>query len=105
MMIEAMADASGTLVALVTDPEGAAARRFAGCWRDPALDGEPEFLRKWAPRKEVRKASAELKAAVAEGHLKQHGPIVVASSHEEAEKHINAALAASAPAKAKKGDS
>ena len=102
MMVEAATDANGVLLALVTDPEGAAARRFAGCWRDPSLDGEPEFLRKWRPRAEVRKASAELRAAVADGHLKQLGPVVVAASHEDAEKSILAAVNG-AKAERKKG--
>lgn len=91
-MVEAVADEAGHPVALVTDPEGARSRRFAGCWRDPALDGEPEFRCKFRPRAEVRKMSHDLKAAVDSGCLMQLGPVVAAKDHESAEAAILAAL-------------
>ncbi len=87
---------------LVSDPEGVLSRRFAGMKRDPALDGEPDFINKFRPRKEVRKQSHDLLSAVAKGHLKQYGQPVVAGSHEDAEKHILAQL--KAESKSGKGD-
>lgn len=99
LMIEGIADTSGAPVVLVSDPERAAVRGFAGIERDPARDGEPEFRRKFRLCKHVRLASQDLLSAVAAGDLKQHGPLVVASSRDEAEKHIDAALkGASKPA-------
>ena len=80
---------------LVTDPEGANVRRYAGMQRDPALDGEPEAIKRFRPRREVRVLSHDLTSAIATKTLVQHGPIVVADSHEDAEKFINAALNAS----------
>ena len=93
-MVEAVDDGSGAPCALVGDPDRAPLRAYAGCERDPALDGEPEYRRKFKLCKHVRKASHDLLSAVKAGDLVQHGPLVVASGREDAEGKILAVIAA-----------
>lgn len=90
----------GVLGRLVFDAELAGmARRYVGMIQDGSRDGEAEFVNRFAPMTQVRKHTPELDLAVKAGDLKQHGPVVVANSHGEAETMIGNAIAKAKPGK------
>lgn len=63
---------------------GSNPRNFAGKQRDPALDGEPEMLDKYADKPEVLLSHADLVKSCAEGDIELLGQCVATSFDEAA---------------------
>lgn len=84
----------------MSDPETAhSSRRYVGMRFDSERAGAVNHVDRFAPFKQVRIVSTDLKSAVAAGTLVMCSPVVEAASHDEADIKIKTL------AKSKKGDS
>lgn len=103
LIVEGVADDTGSPKALVTDPWGAGARRFLGVERrEPQPEGDVSLCHRFTCKPQLVRLHQDVASALAAGDLKRCSPTVVAKDAEAAERAIKTKQAA--PAKAPKKD-